>query len=49
MVKESTFPKFLVADDMYINIETIKMSLETINELHNTEFFINGQEVIDRV
>ena len=38
-----------MADDKHLEIQTIKMSLETINELQNSEFFINGQEVIDRV
>jgi CheY-like chemotaxis protein len=39
----------IVADDTRVNLEAIKLDLESIEEIERAEFFINGQEVIDRV
>jgi hypothetical protein len=38
-----------VADDQVINLESLKMSIEEIFMLDLSEFYINGQQVVDRV
>jgi CheY-like chemotaxis protein len=39
----------IVADDHRVNLEAIKLDLESIGHLKRAEFYINGQEVVDRV
>ena len=39
----------LVADDQYMNLEALKINLQEINKIKKTEFYVNGQEIIDRV
>ncbi len=39
----------LVADDQYMNLEALKINLQEINKIKKSEFYVNGQEVIDRV
>ena len=41
--------KIIVADDQVINLELIKMSIQEINLMDLSEFYINGQQVVDRV
>jgi len=41
--------KVLVADDQRINLEAMKMNLKEVGFIEGTEYFVNGQEVIDRV
>jgi hypothetical protein len=38
-----------VADDQYMNLEALKINLQEINKIKKSEFYVNGQEVIDRV
>ena len=38
-----------MADDTRVNLEAIKLDLESIGHIKRAEFYINGQEVIDRV
>jgi hypothetical protein len=38
-----------VADDTRVNLEAIKLDLESIGEINRAEFYANGQEVVDRV
>ncbi len=39
----------LVADDQYMNLEALKINLQEINKIKKAEFYVNGQEIIDRV
>ena len=41
--------RIIVADDQVINLESLKMSIEEIAMTDLSEFYINGQQVIDRV
>ena len=41
--------KIIVADDQVINLETLKMSIQEIALMDLSEFYINGQQVVDRV
>ena len=48
-LKENRILKVLVADDQRINLEVLKMNLEEAGFIKGTEFYVNGQQVIDRV
>ena len=39
----------VVADDQAINLEALKISLKAVELFVGSEFYINGQQVIDRV
>ena len=39
----------IIADDQSMNLEALKLNLTEINQISNAEFYINGQQVIDRV
>ena len=39
----------IVADDTRVNLEAIKLDLESIGQIKRAEFYVNGQEVVDRV
>jgi hypothetical protein len=39
----------MVADDVRVNLEAIKLDLESIGQLKRSEFYVNGQEVVDRI
>lgn len=41
--------KILVADDQRFNLEALKLNLEDIGLLAQSEFFIDGQQVFDYV
>jgi PleD family two-component response regulator len=41
--------KILVADDQRLNLEALKLNLEDIGLLSQSEFFIDGQQVFDYV
>ncbi len=41
--------KIIVADDQAINVDALKNSLDELNYLYISEFYLDGQSVIDRV
>jgi PleD family two-component response regulator len=41
--------KILVADDQRLNLEALKLNLEDIGLLSQSEFFIDGQQLVDYV
>jgi CheY-like chemotaxis protein len=39
----------LVADDNPINLKALELNLKMIGHLYRSEFYCNGQEIIDKV
>jgi CheY-like chemotaxis protein len=39
----------ICADDARVTLETLKLELENLGVADRSEFYLNGQEVIDRV